>query len=424
MGHVMPRHLFVSFLLLGLLHTPARGGEWTQFRGPSGSGVSSETGLPTKWDAKNNLAWKTELPGAGSSSPVFFGNHIYMTCYTGYNVPGQPKGEQAGLRRHLLKLDRKTGTILANTEVEAQLPEQETIRDDHGYASSTPAVDADGVYCFFGKSGAFAFDHDGKQLWRTSVGTQLNGWGSATSPVVHGDLVYVNASVESQTLFALDKKTGKEKWSAKGIKESWNTPVIVRNKNGKDELVVAIQGKVLSFDPATGESLWKCDTDITWYMVPSLVANDGIVYVLGGRSGVAALAVRAGGSGDVTKTHRLWTSKKGANVSSPVFFEGHLYWANEAAGTAFCAKAATGEVVYEERLPRADTLYASALFADGRMHYLARDGRMFVVAAKPEFELVATNDLKDGSIFHAAPVAIDGRLFVRSNRFLYCLEKK
>jgi outer membrane protein assembly factor BamB len=159
-------------------------------------------------------------------------------------------------------------------------------------------------------------------------------------------------------------------------------------------------------------------------MVPSLVANDGIVYVLGGRSGVAALAVRAGGSGDVTKTHRLWTSKKGANVSSPVFFEGHLYWANEATGTAFCAEAATGEVVYEERLPRADTLYASALLADGRMHYLARDGRMFVVAAKPEFELVATNDLKDGSIFHAAPVAIDGRLFVRSNRFLYCLEKK
>ncbi len=138
-------------------------------------------------------------------------------------------------------------------------------------------------------------------------------------------------------------------------------------------------------------------------MVPSVVADDGIVYCLGGRSGVAALAVRAGGSGDVTKTHRLWTSIKGSNVSSPVYHDGHLYWMNDSRGIAYCAKADSGEVVYEERLPRAEQVYSSALLADGRLYYLTRDGRTFVLAAKPEFEQLAVNDLRDGSVFNGSP---------------------
>jgi hypothetical protein len=402
----------------------AQGGDWPQFRGPTGMGVSDEKGLPTKWSAKENLAWKTEMPGAGTSSPVFYGDHIFITCYSGYNVPGQPKGEQANLKRHLLILDRKTGKILTNKAIEPKLPEQENIRDSHGYASSTPAVDAERVYCFFGKSGAFAFDHAGKQLWQTDVGAGLNGWGSAASPVLHGDLVYINASVESESLYALDKKTGKEKWRVKGIRESWNTPIFVKNKDGKTELVVAIFGKILGLDPATGEELWNCATDITWYMVPSLVAHDGIVYAIGGRSGTAALAVRTGGKGDVTKTHRLWTGKKGANVPSPVFHNGHLYWMNDNSEMAFCMEGATGKIVYEERVSRAGSVYASSLLADGRVYSVSRDGRVIVVAAKPEYELIVTNDLRDGSLFHATPVAVDGRLFFRSDKYLYCVEKK
>lgn len=398
--------------------------DWTQFRGPTGSGVSAEKGLPQSWSEKDNLAWKIEMPGAGTSSPVFIGDRIYITCYSGYNVPGKPQGEQKDLRRHLLCLDRKTGKTIWNTPVEAKLPEQVRIRDEHGYASSTPAVDADRVYCFFGKTGVVAFDHTGKQVWQTDVGSKIHEWGSASSPVLHGDLVFINASVESETLFALDKKTGKEKWSAKGIKDSWNTPIIVKNKDGKDELIVAIHGKVLGFDPAKGTALWNCDTDIGWYMVPSLVAHDGIVYALGGRSGTAGLAVRTGGSGNVTMTHRLWTIRRGSNVTSPVFHDGHLYWMNDNNGSAHCAKADTGQIVYEERVPRAGQIYASALLADGRIYYVARDGRTFVVAAKPSFDLLATNDLSDRSLFHAAPVAADGRLFIRSDKHLYCLEKK
>ncbi len=420
---MMTRRLLLLFAFASTI-TIAHGGDWPQFRGPAGMGVSDEKGLPTKWSAKENLAWKTEMPGAGTSSPVFYGDHIFITCYSGYNVPGQPKGEQANLKRHLLILDRKTGKILTNKSIEPKLPEQENIRDSHGYTSSTPTVDAERVYCFFGKSGAFAFDHAGKQLWQTDVGAGLNGWGSAASPVLHGDLVYINASVESESLYALDKKTGKEKWRVKGIRESWNTPIFVKNKDGKTELIVAIFGKILGLDPATGDELWNCATDITWYMVPSLVAHDGIVYAIGGRSGTAALAVRTGGKGDVTKTHRVWTGKKGANVPSPVFHNGHLYWMNDNSETAFCMEGATGKIVYEERVSRAGSVYASSLLADGRVYSVSRDGRVIVVAAKPEYELIAINDLRDGSLFHATPVAVDGRLFFRSDNYLYCIEKR
>jgi outer membrane protein assembly factor BamB len=267
----------------------------------------------------------------------------------------------------------------------------------------------------------FAFDHDGNQLWQADVGSDTSGWGTAASPVLFNDLVFINASVESQSLVALDRRTGQERWRAGGIRESWNTPLVVTTKSGEQELVVAMHGKVLGFDPESGESLWSCDTDITWYMVPSAVAADGIVYFLGGRSGTAALAVRAGGRGDVTATHRLWTGTKGSNVTSPIYLDGYLYWMHEKLGIAYCAEALTGEIVYEERLDRAGQVYASTLLADGRLYHLNRSGRTFVLAAKPEFELLATNDLNDRSLFNASPAVTGDRILIRSDKYLYCL---
>jgi outer membrane protein assembly factor BamB len=224
-------------------------------------------------------------------------------------------------------------------------------------------------------------------------------------------------------LVALDKESGKELWRVGDIKESWNTPQVVTNVNGQPELVVATQGSIRAFDPATGNALWSCATDIKWYMVPSIVAHEGIVYCLGGRSGVASLAVKTGGKGDVTQSHRLWTGLKGSNVSSPVFHEGHLYWMNDNSGIAYCAKADTGEIVYEQRMNRAGQVYASALLAGGKVYYLTRQGKTFVVAAKPRFEELAANDLEDDSLFNAS-MSIDGsRLLVRSDRFLYAIGK-
>jgi outer membrane protein assembly factor BamB len=419
----MPGRLPLALVLFSGF-TSSSAADWPRFRGPDGSGISPEKGLPFTWSQKENVAWKTDLPGAGASSPVFIGDRIFITCYSGYGVPGQPGGDEANLRRHLLGLDRKTGKILWTKDIAAKLPELKLSRDGDGYASSTPVVDSERVYCFFGKTGVFAFDHSGKELWKADVGSGLSSWGSAASPILHGDLVIVNASMESQSVVGLDKKTGKERWRAKGLNEAWNTPLVVRTKGGQDELVIAAARKIHGLDPDNGKTLWTCNTDITWYMVPSVVAHDGVVYCIGGRSGVIGLAVKTGGKGDVTATHRLWTSRKGGNVSSPVYHDGHIYWMNDASGTVYCAKAETGEVVYEERVPRAGGVYASSLLADGRVYYVGREGRTYVVAAKPKFELLATNDLSDRSNFDASPVAIDGRLFIRSSKALYCLEKK
>jgi outer membrane protein assembly factor BamB len=352
------------------------------------------------------------------------GDKIFLTCFTGYGVPGQARGDMNQLKLHLLCLNRDSGAILWTTDVVPKLPEQATIRDDHGYASSTPASDSERVYVFFGKTGVFAFDLAGKQLWQADVGSGLNGWGTATSPILFGDLVIVNASVESQSLVALDKKTGREVWRAKGIRDSWNTPVLVPLPGGKTELVVAIMGKVLGFDPASGRPLWSCANDITWYIVPSVVAHNGVVWSIGGRSGVAAVAVRAGGSGDVTQTHRLWTTQQGSNVSSPVIHEGHLYWMHENLGIAYCAEAMSGKVVYGERIDRAGQVYASPVLADGRLYYLSRAGRAIVLAARPKFERLAVNDLGDRSAFNASPAVTGNRLLVRSDRFLYCIGQK
>lgn len=407
--------------MLKLLLLLAAAQDWSQFRGPGGQGVSAEKTLPTTWSATQNIVWKTPLPGAGTSSPIVVGDKIFLTSYSGFNVPGQP-GDMNALKRHLSCLDRKSGKLLWTKDVAARLPEQEKIRDEHGYASSTPVGDGRRVYCYFGKSGVKAFDLAGKELWTAELGDTLHGWGSAASPVLFENLVLVNASVESESLVALDAATGKEVWRARGIKESWNTPVLAKAKDGRTELLVAIHGKILGLDPKTGTQRWSCDTGIPWYMVPSTVVADGVSYWIGGRSG-GGLAVRLGGAGDVTATHRLWTAEKNSNVPSPLLHEGHLYFAGNADGIAYCLEAATGKTVYQERLPRPDTIYASPLLGDGKIYYVARNGKTFVVAASPQFKLLAANEPPDRSLYHAAPVAVDGRLLLRSNAALYCIDE-
>jgi len=411
--------LLVSINAVGL--KAAEGLEWPQFRGPGGRGISSEKGLPTKWSDKENIVWKVELPGPGTSSPIIHGTKIFLTSYSGYNVPGKDKGEQKDLRLHVYCLNRSDGKLLWKKDLEPKLPEQDRIRDSHGYASSTPVVDAERLYVFFGKSGVFTFDHDGKQLWQADVGDRLNGWGSACSLMLSGDNVIVNASVESDTLFAFDRKTGKENWKVKGIRESWNTPILNPVDKDRTELIVAIQGKVLGLDPISGKEFWRCDTDISWYMVPSLVAEQGTVYCIGGRSGPAALAVRGGGGGDVTKSHRLWSGKKGSNVSSPILYEGNLYFMNDSAEMAFCVEAKSGNILYEQRVNRAGQVYSSPVLADGKIYYTSRTGKTIVVEAKPEYKELAVNQLDDRSLFHASPAVAGGRLFLRSDRYLYCI---
>jgi len=256
------------------------------------------------------------------------------------------------------------------------------------------------------------------------VGSDLNGWGSAASPVLHGNLVIVNASVESQSLVALDKATGKERWRAPGIRDAWNTPLVVELPGGKSEIVVPILKKVLAFDPTNGKQLWSCDNEINWYICPSAVAHDGVVYSIGGRGSGGGIAVRAGGRGDVSGSHVVWKLKKGSNVSSPVYHDGHVYFAHENLGIAYCVNAKSGEVVYEQRLePEPGQIYASPVLAGKRLYYVSRGGRTVVLAATPKFEQLAHNPALDRSTHNATPAISGDHLLLRSDKYLYCIGK-
>ncbi len=412
------------FSLLVLSYsTVASAGDWTQFRGPGGLGISDDKGMPVKWSSGENIAWKVELPGPGASSPIVVGQRVFLTCYTGYGLE-PAKGDPKELRRHLLCFDRSNGKELWKKTFEPKLPEHKYEGEGsyHGYAASTPISDGERLYVFFGKSGVFCFDLDGQQLWQASVGEGTNGWGSGCSPVLFEKLLLVNASIESGSLVALDKLTGKEAWKAGGVSAAWNTPLLVNAKSRK-EVVVSAQNRLLSFDPNDGKPLWNSD-GVHRYVCPSVVAHDGVVFAIGG--GHTSLAVRAGGSGDVTESHGVWRKPKGSNVGSPVYLDGHLYWATDGGGIICCQNAATGEFVFEKRLdPGSGTIWSSPVLADGKLYFVSQSKGTFVVAAKPEYEVLAHNTFADDdSRTNASPAIHNGQLLLRTDRALYCIGKK
>lgn len=409
--------LAISF---GLLIVMAHAGfteDWPRFRGPGGLGISQATDLPIAWSENENVAWKTAMPGYGASSPIALGDTLYLTCYSGYGT-GDRSSDMEDLTLHLVCVDGKTGDINWNKKIEPTLPESKSVRD-HGYAAQTPVTDGKHIYVFFGKSGVFKFDLEGNQIWRTSVGTGTHGWGSGTSPILYENLVIVNASVESGSLVALDKETGDEVWRAGGMRSSWNTPHIVETPDGKDELAVSVQNWVLGFDPKTGKELWRCE-GIEDYVCPSIVSHKGILYAMGGRDS-KTFAIRSGGRGNVTDTHKVWQADVGANVCSPIIHEGHLYWVSDRNRNAYCLNMDDGSVEYAERVRQQP--YASPLMADGRLYVVTRRGGTMVLAAKPEFEQLALNELDDRSTFNASAIVCNGSLILRSDENLYCIKK-
>lgn len=393
--------------------------DWSQFRGPSGNGISDSTGLPTEWSAEKNILWKTKLPGHGSSSPVLFGNQIFLTAYTDYGLTVEDQGDPADLRLHVMSINREDGKIMWDKSVAPVNKVQKITKRivDHGYASGTPACDETGVYAFFGTSGVVAYDLKGNLKWQANVGSKTAGFGSASSPILYKDFVIINASIESEAVYALEKATGKVAWKAENIVRAWTTPSIVDVPGGKQELVVNQKNQILGFDPDSGKQLWTCE-GIQDYVVPVVVQNEGILYCLGGRSN-RSIAVRPGGRGDVTKTHKLWEVNVGANVTSPVFHDGHLYWASDR-GIAFCLDAKNGEVVYKNRLPTKARLYASIVLADDKLYVTTRDNGVVVLKAVPEYVELARNEIKtDEDLFNASPAVSEGSIYLRTNGYLY-----
>jgi len=423
----MPSRLVLMPILL--LAIPALGADWRQFRGPGGSGVSDETGLPTTWSAKENIVWRTKLPGLGTSCPIVVGKRVYLTCYSGYGLGVFKKREKdekepedlKDLKRHLVCIDRANGSILWTKNFDPLLPESNYYvheGDFHGYASSTPASDGKNLYVFFGISGIYCFDLDGNQQWRSDVGKGKRNWGSSNSPVLFKDLVIVNASVESGSMIAFDKNTGKEAWRAKGISDSWNMPVLVDAPNGA-ELVANISGAVLSLDPASGKELWRVKAN-GGYVCPSVVAHKDTVYAVRG----SVLAIKAGGRGDVSESHVLWKAGGNSQIPSPAYHDGRLYWV-ERGGVFNCLDAASGKPVYKERVSKGGEFFASPLIADGKLYLVSRFSGSYVIAEGPKFKELAHSTFEDDkSRTNATPIAHEGCLLLRTDQYLYCIGKK
>ena len=289
--------------------------------------------------------------------------------------------------------------------------------------------DSGTVFAFFGKSGVVAFDIAGEKLWQTAVGKESSNrhWGSAASPVLHGDTVIVNAAEESQSIRALDRTSGREIWKAEGaaLELAYGTPGLVSLDNGSQELVIAVPGEVWGMDPATGKMLWHADMGLTGNVSPSVIVDGTTVYVFGGFRSSGSLAVRAGGRGDVTRSHVLWTSRNSSYVATPLLHEGYLYWIDDR-GQAFCAAAETGELVYRERVDGMTQggrpVYASPVLSAGRLYVVSRWSGTFVLPAAPRYEILAQNRFEsDDSDFSGTPAISDGDIFLRSGRFLYCV---
>ena len=426
-----PLSRLLSFIILArccLLPGGLEAADWFQFRGPGGLGASDETGLPSRWSADENMKWRAEMPGPGTSSPIVVGKRVYITCYSGYGESIETPGQMENLQRHLVAVQRDSGKLLWVRDFAPVLPESAYAGGNssrHGYSSSTPISDGKRLYLFFGKSGVYCVDLDGKPIWNTLVGDKARNWGSSNSPLLHEELVIVNASIESGALVALDKKTGQEVWRTDGIRGSWSTPLLVKTSQGDTELIVSVPQKILGIDPATGKQLWQCaGIRDGGYVCPSMVAHDGIVYAIGGRRNTA-LAVRSGGRGDVTLSHQLWLIDAGSNVASPVYHDGHLYWIHERLGMANCLDATTGEVKYQERLnPRPGTVYSSVIVADGKLFCVSQHNGTFVISASPEFQLLSHNVIaNEGSRTNASPAVHNGQLLLRTDKFLYCIGK-
>jgi len=398
------------------------GEDWSQFRGPAGNGILRGQ-IPTTWSDEHNLAWQTPLPGRGASSPVVYGDRVFLTAFTGYGLDAAKPGNREDLRLHVLCLSLSDGKLLWNESLDPDEQEQEATPRiaDHGYASPTPCVDDTHVYASFGPSGVVAFTHEGELRWRRSVGTNTAGFGAAASPIVFEDLVIMNASIEDEAIYGIDKHTGEVRWRAEEIEKAWTTPSLVKLANGSTELVVNQKNAVLGLDPRTGERLWSCDA-IEDYVVPVIISDGEMLYCSGGRSNMT-FVVRAGGRGDVSQSSLIWDVARGANVTSPLLINGYLFWSHDKA-IALCLRASDGEEMFRERMPTRGRVYASIISDGEKLFLTTRDAGVLVLAASPEYQELAINRLgTDDERFDATPAINGDRLLIRSDRKLYCVRQ-
>jgi outer membrane protein assembly factor BamB len=411
-------------LLAGLvLVAPlVRADNWPAWRGPEGNGQCHEKDLPLKWSATENVRWKVPLPGPGNSTPIIWGDKIFLTQAT-----------EKGQKRSLICFNRKDGSRLWEKTV--AYPDREPTHDTNPYCSASPVTDGERVVVSHGSAGVFCYDLDGKELWHRDLGKCHHIWGNAASPVIYQDMILLNFGPGERTfLIAMDKKTGRDVWKIdepggklgdKGRSEwfgSWSTPVVAKI-DGRDQIIMSWPGIVKAHDPKTGAVIWSCrglerdkEPDRLTYTSP-LVTSDVVVAMAG--FGGPAIGLKPGGKGDVTDAQRLWRHPGNPQrIGTGVIIGEHIYMANEP-GNAQCIEWKTGKVVWTERL--GGNLWGSLVHSDGRLYVTTLDGETVVFAAKPKFEELARNPLKERTL---ASIAVsDGTLFIRTYQHLWCIGK-
>ena len=331
--------------------------------------------------------------------------------------------------RYVVCADKQSGKQLWSKEIPVDYIE-DSYRgyiQEHGYASNTPVSDGEQLYVFFGKGGVYALDFDGNIKWNTIVGEQSSNrkWGSAASPLIYNDYVIVNAAEEARAIIALDKKSGQEIWrhDSRLLELAYGTPRKVMLKDGSTELVISAPSQIWAIDPDTGKTNWSAKTPMTGNVSPSVIVDGQTVYTFGGYRSAGSMSVRAGGKDDVSNSHVDWTSRTSSYVATPLLHSGNFYWIDDR-GLANSSSASDGKEVYRERVKglTGRPVYASPILIDGKIYAVTRRAGTIVYEPGANFTEISRNKFaEDDTDFNASPAVSENRIYLRSNKALYCV---
>jgi outer membrane protein assembly factor BamB len=409
---------------------------WAQWRGPSGQGYSDDPRVPLTWSEKENVLWKTKLSGSGNSTPIVWGNRIFLTA-------AGPKGDE----RAVLCVAASDGKILWEKVASKGVPPGQT-HEWNGYASASCTTDGTHVYAFFGTPGLFCYDFEGQLVWKHEFGvfTSQTGWGTAASPFLFEDLVIQNCDNDGArglprgsreeaapaALVALDKSNGKVRWSTpRNQGRGFSTPRLIATANGRMDLVLNGPLGLWGYDPRSGKELWHCDRidpqEQSMFGEPMPVSNGETIFVASGRPGICQV-LRLPDAGDVTKSHVVWqgTRKPHRDVASPMLWEDLLY-VMDRDGILSCLELKSGKELYTERLGgNKVAAVASPVAVRGKLLFLLSSGTTVVLEPGPKFKVTGRNTLGEGNPldFAASPIVADGKLYLRSQTHLYCIGEK
>jgi len=409
----MPRFA-AALIALSISMALARAEDWPSWRGPRSDGTVTDTGYPITWSGTENIKWKTAVPGVGHSSPVVSKGRVFVTSCI--------KDEK---KRMLYCVDRASGKILWDRVV--LVSDLERKHGENSWASATPACDGERVIVSFldmPQMRVYCYDYDGNKLWEKNPGEFHSVHGFGVAPMLYKDLVILNGDQDAKAyIVALDRATGEEKWRADRPNKlrSYCPPVVV-DAAGKKQMVLTGSKCVASYDPDTGKQIWIVNGP-TEQFVSSMVLHQGVLLLTAGFHDHWVMAIDPSGTGNVTKTHVLWSHKnEGGYVPSPVAAQGKIFAVDDKQGFAGCWDVKTGKECWKERLGGATGFHASAIAADGRVYFTNDEGVTFVVKADGELDVLAKNALGD-KIF-ASPAFSNGDIFHRGEKYLWCIGKK